>query len=70
MNAFAFSGIHSFSPRLFPLMNQFPERFPIIDFYLSICHRSRIVGLVKDDLRLMDVGKIDTLDQAQQFLNQ
>ena len=24
----------------------------------------------KDDLRLMDVGKIDTLDQAQQFLNQ
>jgi NDP-sugar pyrophosphorylase family protein len=70
LNAFAFSGIHSFSPRLFPLMNQFPERFPIIDFYLSICHRSRIVGLVKDDLRLMDVGKIDTLDQAQQFLNQ
>ena len=68
--AFAFSGIHSFSPRLFSLMEQFPERFPIIDFYLSVCHRSKIVGLVKDDLRLMDVGKIETLDQAEQFLNQ
>ena len=70
LNAFAFSGIHSFSPRLFSLMDQFPERFPIIDFYLSVCHRSMIVGLVKNDLRLMDVGKIDTLDQAEKFLNQ
>jgi NDP-sugar pyrophosphorylase family protein len=70
LHAFAFSGIHSFSPRLFKLMDRFPERFPIIDFYLSVCHRSKIVGLVKDDLRLMDVGKIETLDQAEQFLNQ
>ena len=69
-NEYAFSGIHSFSPRLFALMEQFPERFPIIDFYLSVCHRSKIVGLVKDDLRLMDVGKIETLDQAEQFINQ
>ena len=66
--AFAFSGIHSFSPRLFPLMDRFPERFPIIDFYLSVCHRAHIVGCVKDDLRLMDVGKIETLDEAEAFL--
>jgi hypothetical protein len=65
---FAFSGIHSFSPRLFPLMDRFPDKFSIIDFYLSVCHRSRIVGLVKDDLRLMDVGKLDTLDQAENFI--
>ena len=69
LNMFAFSGIHSFSPRLFPLMERFPERFPIIDFYLSVCHRAPIVGLVKNDLRLMDVGKLDTLDQAENFLN-
>ncbi len=66
--AFAFSGIHSFSPRLFSLMERFPERFPIIDFYLSVCHRARIVGLPKDDLRLMDVGKLDTLAEANDFL--
>ena len=69
LNQFAFSGIHSFSPRLFPLMDRFPERFPIIDFYLSVCHRSHIVGLVKDDLRLLDVGKLDTLAEANNFLS-
>jgi NDP-sugar pyrophosphorylase family protein len=68
LHAFAFSGIHSFSPRLFKLMNQFPDRFPIIDFYLSTCHRSHIVGCVKDDLHLLDVGKLDAIDQAEQFL--
>ena len=68
LNQFAFSGIHSFSPRLFPLMERFPDRFPIIDFYLSVCHRSHIVGLVKDDLRLLDVGKLDTLAEAEAFI--
>ena len=69
LNMFAFSGIHSFSPRLFPLMDRFPERFPIIDFYLSVCHRAHIVGLVKPDLKLMDVGKIETLSEAEKFLD-
>ena len=68
LNMFAFSGIHSFSPRLFPLMDRFPDRFSIIDFYLSVCHRSRIVGLVKDDLHVLDVGKLDTLHEAEAFL--
>ena len=68
LNMFAFSGIHSFSPRLFPLMERFPDRFPIIDFYLSVCHRAPIVGLVKPDLQLMDVGKIETLDQTEKFI--
>ncbi len=68
LNMFAFSGIHSFSPRLFPLMDRFPDRFGIIDFYLSICHRSHVVGLVKDDLRVLDVGKLDSLEQAEQLI--
>ena len=67
LNMFAFSGIHSFSPRLFPLMERFPDRFAIIDFYLSICHRAHIVGLVKPDLQVLDVGKIDSLEQAEAF---
>ena len=68
LNMFAFSGIHSFSPRLFPLMDRFPDRFSIIDFYLSVCHRSHIVGLVKNDLNVLDVGKLDSLEQAEKFL--
>ena len=66
-NEFAFAGIHSLSPRLFPLMDRFPDRFSIIDFYLSVCHRSRIFGCLKEDLRLLDVGKIESLEQANQF---
>ncbi len=69
LNMFAFSGIHSSSPRLFPLMDRFPDRFSIIDFYLSVCHRSHIVGLVKDDLKVLDVGKLDSLHEAEQFLS-
>ena len=69
LNMFAFSGIHSFSPRLFALMERFPDRFPIMDFYLSTCHRRHVVGCLKEDLRLLDVGKLDTLSEAEQFLN-
>ncbi len=68
LNMFAFSGIHSFSPRLFPLMDRFPDRFSIIDFYLSVCHRSHIVGVVKEDLDMLDVGKLDTLSEANAFI--
>ena len=68
LNMYAFSGIHSFSPRLFPLMERFPDRFSIIDFYLSVCHRARIVGLVKNDLQVLDVGKLDSLKEANDFI--
>ena len=67
-NELAFSGIHSLSPRLFPLMDRFPDRFSIIDFYLSVCHRAAVYGCTRDDLRLMDVGKAETIGQAEEFL--
>ena len=69
LNMFAFSGIHSFSPRLFQLMDRFPDRFGVIDFYLSVCHRAQIVGLVKDDLEMIDVGKLDSLSAAESFIS-
>lgn len=69
LTAFAFSGIHSFSPRLFPLMERFPDKFSIMDFYLSICHRSHIVGCVKNNLQVLDVGKLDALDKAEEFVS-
>ncbi len=67
---YAFSGIHSFSPRMYPHMVGWPEKFPIMDFYLKMCRQVAIKGVVKDDLRLMDVGKLDTLQQAEEFLRQ
>ena len=65
---YAFSGIHVFSPRLFPLMDSFPDKFGIIDFYLKVCGEAVIKACVKPDLRLLDVGKLDTLAEAERFL--
>lgn len=66
---FAFAGIHVISPRLVRAMDEYPDKFGIIDFYLKTCAAHRIVGFVKNDLSLMDIGKIDTLSQAEDFLN-
>ena len=68
LNMFAFSGIHSFSPQLFPLMARFSDKFSIIDFYLSICHRTNISGLIKYDLHLLYVSKLDSLKAAEEFI--
>lgn len=65
----AFSGIHVFHPSLAPLLSDMPDRFPIMDFYLSACATHLIKGYEATDLRLMDVGKLDTLDQAEKFIN-
>ena len=64
----AFSGIHAFSPRLFADMEQWPDKFPIIDFYLNRCAERKIKGYLKSDLQLLDVGKLDTLDNAFEIL--
>lgn len=64
----AFSGIHVFHPSLLPLMADWPDRFPIMDFYLKACGDHLIRGFEVHDLRLLDVGKLDTLEQAEKFL--
>lgn len=66
---FAFSGIHVFSPRLFPLMDNYPDKFGIIDFYLKICDKAVIKACAMPDLHLLDVGKVDTLANAERFLS-
>lgn len=66
----AFAGIHTFSPQLFPWMDAFPDRFGVIDFYLSVCNQVPIIGHVESNLKLMDVGKQETLHEAEQFMRQ
>jgi formate C-acetyltransferase len=69
LNKFAFSGIHLFHPSLAPLLSDWPERFPIMDFYLSACADHLIRGYEAPGLRLLDVGKLDTLEQAEAFID-
>ncbi len=64
---FAFSGIHCMTPKCFALLQEWPEKFPIMDFYLSLCDRLDIRGFHDATLSLMDVGKLDTLAAAEDF---
>lgn len=70
MKRYAFSGIHVLSPSVFPLFDEMPQRFGIMDFYLKYCHQRAFLGKVQDDLRLLDVGKINMLDDAEEFIKQ
>ena len=65
---YAFSGIHQMNSCLLTRMNDCPEKFSIIDFYLSLCSTCPIYGIVQEGLRLLDVGKMDTLNEAENFL--
>lgn len=66
----AFSGIHLISNGVFDIMlsEGMGERFPIMDFYLKACDRYPIYGCVPDSLQLVDVGKLDTLAKAEDFI--
>lgn len=65
---YAFSGIHVVNPRIAQLMNDWPEKFPIMDFYIKNCDKINIRGAVNDGLQLLDVGKQDTIKAAEEFL--
>ena len=61
----AFAGIHEMSSDILDVMKPFPERFPIIDFYLQVCDRYPVYAALPDRLRLVDVGKFDSLAEAE-----
>ena len=74
----AFSGMQILSPEALALLSQMPqEKFSLIDFYMAICERnqmtndqSQITNLkayIPDAFRMMDVGKIDQIEEAERF---
>ena len=69
LNKFAFSGIHTFSPTLFTDMDNYCDVFSIIDFYLNECIKRKIYGYVQQDLQMLDVGKLDSLEEAEYWLS-
>lgn len=66
----AFAGFHLVSDGIFKVFEEdsWPERFPIMDFYIQECARHRIHGVCAPSLRMVDVGKLDTLARAEEFL--
>ena len=65
----AFSGIHVIAPSLIREMDAWPDEFSIIDFYLQQCPTRRIMGVTIPGLKLLDVGKIDSLSTAEEFVS-
>ena len=65
----AFSGIHLLKPSLFPLLEAWPQRFPIMDFYIQNCGQHYFEGKENTDLQLIDVGKIDILEEVEKWIS-
>lgn len=66
----AFAGIHQMHSSLLDDMDHWEDKFSIIDFYLELCATHVIKGYVQSGLKLIDVGKLDTLSQAESFLSE
>lgn len=61
----AFSGIHIVSPDIKNYMVDWPERFSIIDLYLSMIGKATISGYCQDNMEIIDVGKVETLEKLE-----
>ena len=68
----AFGGIHIISPSLFHLMDdgQWDGKFSIIPFYLSACTKVHIQGYPLQGFLWFDIGKPETLAQAEEYYKQ
>ncbi len=67
-NKLAFSGIQVLSPEVFKLMDHFPDHFSIVDFYLRNAAQQKIKAYVPHALKMIDVGKLNVLTEAEQFV--
>ena len=67
----AFSGMQVLSPRIFDCMDevvkQKGEKFSLIDLYLSIAQKEILRAYIPENYRMMDVGKINQLSEAESF---
>jgi len=65
----SFCGIHVISDRIFSLMENWPEVFSITDFYLSVCNTQAIYGIEAPNIRMIDIGSPDKLQEANDYFS-
>ena len=67
----AFSGMQVLNPRIFDCMDkvvkQKGDKFSLIDLYLSIAEKEILRAFIPENYRMMDVGKIAQLSEAESF---
>jgi NDP-sugar pyrophosphorylase family protein len=67
LNQFAFNGIHILNPQI---LKHFPDEkvFSVIKAYLQIAKTDDIHGYICNDLKWIDVGRIEILEKAMDLL--
>lgn len=65
---YAFSGIHIISPTLLD-MTKLEGKFSIIETYLELSKHHILKAYIDTQSKWLDVGKIDSLQQAEQMFN-
>lgn len=65
---YAFAGIQIVNTKILNAMQTMPDKFAIMDFYINNCKELNIKGYVQANFKMMDVGKIDMLSDAEQFV--
>ena len=64
----AFSGCQILGADVVEQLNEMPqEKFSLIDFYLQVMDKVPLRAFLPADYRMMDVGKIDQIEQAEAF---
>jgi NDP-sugar pyrophosphorylase family protein len=71
LSMYAFSGMQVLNPRIFGCMNELAEqkgeKFSLIDLYLHIAEKEILRAFIPENYRMMDVGKINQLSEAEAF---
>ena len=62
----AYSGLAIFEPEVFDLI-PLQHKFSLIDVYLALAHDNKIAGFDHSESKLLDVGKPDSIVQAEQL---
>ena len=64
----AFSGIHIIDPKLFDMMKNRKGKFSIIDVYLEVAAKNKIIAYSHDEDVWLDVGKLESLEEAKKIV--
>lgn len=64
---YAFCGIHVISDDIFGMMSGWPDKFGIIDFYLSVADRYPIYGEDTGHPKFIDIGTPEKLAEAERL---
>ncbi len=64
----SFCGIQILSEEVLSMMEEWPEKFSIIDFYLAAAASGRVRGVLASGLKLIDIGSPEKLSEADRLV--